>query len=274
MARQPEAPAFGRCDEPPNQRRHRHAGSDPQARRRAGLVRPLRPDQRAAAGTPGRSVRGRVGRRQVREGGAAYTAETQILTENGTYGTRQSNKKGGDGGGAIYGCRSAPGREPCIRANNLENGRAFEFQATSGTEGGFIEVGKGSPNTKAVPFNTNASARVANLNADRVDDLHAADIVAQAKDLWAVVAADGGLSRKTAATGSSKLGTGEYEVVFGSDVTACAYNVTLGSTDTTEAPAGEAGASQRAGNAKAVAVVTRDSNGAKADKPFHLTVNC
>lgn len=205
---------------------------------------------------------------------AALTRETQILTQNGTYGTRQSNKKNGDGGGAIYGCRSAPGREPCVRANNLENGLAFEFQATSGTVGGFIEVGKASPNNAAVPFNTNAAGRVANLNADRVDDLQASDIVAQAKDLWAVVAADGALSRKNSATGSSKLGTGEYEVAFGGDVTACAYNVTLGSTDATEAPAGEAGASQRAGNAKAVAVVTRDSNGVKADRPFHLTVNC
>ena len=108
-----------------------------------------------------------------------------------------------------------------------------------------------------------------------LDDLHASEIVAQAKDLWAVVAADGALSRKNpAAASAGKLGTGEYEVVFDRDVTACAYNVTLGSTDTTEAPAGEAGASQRAGNAKAVAVVTRDSGGTKADRPFHLTVNC
>ena len=184
-------------------------------------------------------------------------------------------QEGGDGGGAIYGCRSAPGREPCIRANNLENGRAFEFQATSGTEGGFIEVGKGSPNTKAVPFNTNASARVANLNADRVDDLHAS----RHRRAGQGPVGGGRSGRRPVAQerrdrSSSKLGTGEYEVVFGRDVTACAYNVTLGSTDTTEAPAGEAGASQRAGNAKAVAVVTRDSNGAKADRPFHLTVNC
>jgi hypothetical protein len=205
---------------------------------------------------------------------AALTRETGILTENGTYGTRQSNKKKGDGGGAIYGCRSAPGREPCIRANNLETGRAFEFQASSGTEGGYIDVGTGTPNTKAVPFNTNAAARVANLNADRVDDLHASEIVAQAKDLWAVVTTDGALSRKNAAASAGKLATGEYEVVFDRDVAACAYNVTLGSVDATEAPAGEAGASQRAGNAKAVAVVTRDSAGTKADRPFHLTVNC
>ena len=75
----------------------------------------------------------------------AYTKETGILTSNGTYGTRQSNKKDGDGGGAIYGCRSAPGREPCIRANNLKNGRAFEFATRSGTQGGFIGVGSREP---------------------------------------------------------------------------------------------------------------------------------
>jgi hypothetical protein len=205
---------------------------------------------------------------------AAYTAETKILTENGTYGTRQSNKRIGDGGGAIYGCRSARGHEPCLRGNNLASGLAFEFQATSGTEGGFIQVGDGNPNTKAVPFNTNAAARVANLNADRVDDLHASEIVAQAKDLWAVVAADGTLARKNAVTSTAKPGTGQYEVVFDRNVTACAYNVTLGSIDTTQPPAGETGASQQAGNANAVAVVTRDSTGTAADLPFHLTVNC
>lgn len=205
---------------------------------------------------------------------AALTRETQILTQNGTYGTRQSNKKRGDGGGAIYGCRSAPGREPCVRANNLSNGRAFEFETRSGTEGGFIEVGSGNPNANAVPFNTNAAGRVANLNADRVDNLHADDIIAQAKDLWAVVAADGGLSRRNGATSVSKPGTGEYAVVFGRDVTACAYNATLGSTDAAEPAAGEVGVAQQSGNASGVSVVTRDSDGTKADRPFHLTVNC
>ena len=57
----------------------------------------------------------------------ALTKETEIIASTGTYGTRQSNKRDGDGGGAIYGCRSATGKEPCIRANNLKGGRAFEF---------------------------------------------------------------------------------------------------------------------------------------------------
>jgi hypothetical protein len=204
----------------------------------------------------------------------AYTKETGILTDNGTYGTRQSNKNEGDGGGAIYGCRSATGREPCIRANNLNNGRAFEFDSRSGTQGGYIDVGNGNPNTSATPFGTNAAGKVTNLNADRVDDLHADEIIARAKDQWAVVAADGALPRKNGAASVTKLGLGDYEVVFGGNVSACAYNATLGTTDTADPPAGEVGVAQRSGNGNAVRVITRDSAGDPADRPFHLTVNC
>jgi hypothetical protein len=204
----------------------------------------------------------------------AYTSETEIIASNRTFGTRQSNKRDGDGGGAIYGCRSAPGREPCIRANNLNNGRAFEFDTRNGTQGGYIDVGNGNPNTSATPFGTNAAGKVTNLNADRVDDLHADDIISRAKDQWAVVAGDGALTRKNGATAVTKLGTGDYEVVFGGSVAACAYNATLGSGDTTDPPAGEVGVAQRSGNANAVRVLTRDSAGAAADRPFHLTVAC
>jgi len=67
----------------------------------------------------------------------AFSAETEIIASNSTYGTRQSNKRNGDGGGAIYGCRSNPGNEPCLRGNNLKGGRAFEF-STVGKEAGRI----------------------------------------------------------------------------------------------------------------------------------------
>ena len=70
----------------------------------------------------------------------ALTTETEIIANSPTYGTRQSNKKDGDGGGAIYGCRSSLGNEPCVRAANLKGGRAFEF-ATIGGEAGRIETG-------------------------------------------------------------------------------------------------------------------------------------
>ena len=35
------------------------------------------------------------------------TSETQIIADLNTYATRQSNKREGRGGGAIYGCRAA-----------------------------------------------------------------------------------------------------------------------------------------------------------------------
>jgi len=212
------------------------------------------------------------GKRNPRHGD--FTRETQVIAQNGTYGTRQSNTTVGDGGGAIYGCRSALGKEPCVRANNLKDGRAFEFASRSGTEGGEITVGSGSPNLKAVPFKTNAAGKVANLNADKVDDLSSEQIVTAAKPLWAVVTDTGTLNRQNGATGANRLGGGDYEVVFDRDVTKCAFAATLGQADATDPPAGEIGASLRAGNANAVRVVTRASDGTQADRPFHLTVTC
>ena len=101
----------------------------------------------------------------------AYTAETEIISDTGTYGTRQSNKRDGDGGGAIYGCRSNPGAEPCIRSNNLKGGRAFEF-VTAGTEAGRIEVGQAS----GAPLTTNATGVATGFNADKVDGKDASDL--------------------------------------------------------------------------------------------------
>jgi hypothetical protein len=112
--------------------------------------------------------------------------ETEIIANEaagnsakGGYSTRQSNLSS-DGGGAIYGCRStaktAPNdqKNPCIRANNLSSGLAFEFRASKGTTGGDISVAGGGDGTK--PFTTNATGVATGLNADRVDGLGADDI--------------------------------------------------------------------------------------------------
>jgi hypothetical protein len=175
----------------------------------------------------------------------------------------------GDGGGAIYGCRSNPGREPCLRANNLVSGRAFEFNSTSGTEGGAIRVGSGNPNPGAVPFTTNASGRVANLNADKVDGLDAEQI----RSPWAVVSAGGTLNRSNGATAASGDGAGEYQVTFNRDVSNCASQATLGEPDATDPPAGEIGVAGGS-SANNVKVVTRDSTGVRANRGFHVSVNC
>lgn len=122
----------------------------------------------AVAATPvalgageGDPIRGGV-RNPGSNAGRELHGETQIIARNGTYGTRQSNK--GSGGGAIYGCRSDRDDEPCVRANNLRKGKAFEF-ATGGVNAGDIHVG----DENGQPFTTNATGRVENLHADRVD---------------------------------------------------------------------------------------------------------
>lgn len=116
----------------------------------------------------------REGKRNPSSGSA--TRETEMISRTKTYGTRQSNVRDGNGGGAIYGCRSNPGREPCVRANNLQTGRAFEFES-DGDEVGFIEA----KNPAARPFATNANGVAAGLNADRVDSLNAAKVDFRAK---------------------------------------------------------------------------------------------
>jgi hypothetical protein len=109
------------------------------------------------------------------------TRETEIIADTSTYGTRQSNKSG-NGGGAIYGCRSAAGgtpakNEPCVRANNLAVGLAFEFTSTNGDTGGRIETKDAS----GKPFTTNATGVATGLNADRVDSLDADQIVSNSR---------------------------------------------------------------------------------------------
>jgi hypothetical protein len=132
------------------------------------------------------------------------TSETQIIASTGknVYGTRQSNL--GDGGGAIYGCRSAldstaigdPKKStPCVRVNNLANGKAFDFQAKLSRIIGTIQAGPNitAPRPDAAPFVTNATAVAVGLNADRVDSLNGDDIVKQAANAAvAAVQAAGG----------------------------------------------------------------------------------
>ncbi len=130
--------------------------------------------------------------------------ETQIIANTGkdSYGTRQSNL--GDGGSAIYGCRSPldaqaigdPKRStPCIRVNNLANGKAFDFQVKLSRIAGTIQIGTSltTPRPDSAPFVTNGTGVAVGLNADRVDSLNGNEIVTQAANAAvAAVQAGGG----------------------------------------------------------------------------------
>jgi len=170
----------------------------------------------------------------------ALTRETQIIADTSTYGTRQSNKSD-NGGGAIYGCRSgaggtAKGNEPCIRANNLAKGLAFEF-VSGGDQTGFISA-KGGDNAR--PFTTDATGVATGLNADRVDGMNASDIIkaaqspTQTADPFVRVAGNGSVqaSRGLVATNPVvRKSEGDHTVTFAGDKSGCAFTTALEGAD-------------------------------------------
>jgi hypothetical protein len=204
---------------------------------------------------------------------AALSAETQIIANNRTYGTRQSNKSD-NGGGAIYGCRSRAGgtergNEPCVRARNLTDGRAFEFESSGGPEVGAIRSG----NPDAAPFTTNATGVATGLNADEVDGRSADEIVAQARALTkiAAITPTGAVSAGRGVASAGRTAVGTYTVTFDADVNACAYSATIIGGE------GELGfATVEPVDARTLRVRTRQAAGDNpaADRAFHLIATC
>jgi hypothetical protein len=223
----------------------------------------------AGAFGEGNSVRGGA-RNPSPDSRRAYSKETEIIANVGTYGTRQSNKST-NGGGAVYGCRSGAGgtpkgNEPCVRASNLAAGRAFEFNTNSGTEVGAIT----GPAT-AAPFTTTAKGVATGLNADQVDGKSADEIVsaAQAGIKFAIVSgADGALSANNrGAKAAARSATGVYSVDFDADVSKCARTATIAGTDPGQVTTDLT-------DSDTVAVRTFNGGGTAADRTFHLTVTC
>jgi hypothetical protein len=232
------------------------------------------------------------------------TAETQVIANVGAsnaavggYSTRQSNLSS-TGGGAVYGCRSTTGgsnatppTNPCIRANNLSTGYAFEFNASDGPSAGAITVGAGGDTKK--PFTTNATGVATGLNADRVDGIDGAAIAlktdkapdsaklngqdastyASSGDLlFANVNTAGNVtgSRPAGATASKAGNT--FTVTFAKDVSNCSFTATPSSA-TADADLGISAVSAGAGNLNKV-TVDEDLNGAATLTPFSLQVIC
>jgi hypothetical protein len=200
-----------------------------------------------------------------------YSRETEVIANNSTYGTRQSNKRLGDGGGAIYGCRSNTGNEPCVRGVNLRAGQAFAFDTKQGKEGGSITIGDAS----GVPFTTNATGTVKNLSADKVDGKDSTEFAGAGDLLFAAVNPDGSLvagARGATAAAKSGPATQTYTVTFGRDVSKCSYSATATGGSTTFG----FGVQPAGGNVNAVEVDEADDAGtpAGAGRGFHLQVIC
>jgi hypothetical protein len=231
--------------------------------------------------------------------------ETEIVSNiksttalKGGYSTRQSNLSD-SGGGAIYGCRSQAGgsratptpQNPCIRANNLSRGLAFEFNSSVGDVVGAITAGTGGDSKK--PFTTNATGVATGLNADRVDNLDASGIVAVARiktgldadtvdgkdstDLltrFAQVSATGTVGETRGTLGTNLVThtppTNTYAVAFSGDLSKCAVSATITGTALGQIVANPVVTS---GNTT-VTVTTANNLGADAERAFHLSINC
>ncbi len=94
-----------------------------------------------------------------------------------------------------------------------------------------------------------------------------------AQTFYAVVRADGTLSRNFQAVSAAKVGTGTYQVLFAHDITGSAYLGTIG-LDTTSgsSPSGQIAVVGRLGAPNGVWVETFDAAGNPADRGFHLIV--
>jgi hypothetical protein len=238
------------------------------------------------------AVTGGALREGVRNG--TTTSETQIISNiasstgpTGGYSTRQSNLST-SGGGAVYGCRSAAGgsaatprpQNPCIRANNLSTGFAFEFNASDGAIAGLITVGTGGDATK--PFVTNATGVATGLNADRVDGKHYEDIVkdsvaaAQALKPFAQVTANATAeqTRGVEANGVSDApaGAGSSTVVFTGDLSACALTASIIGNAPGQITVTPTVAANKA--TTSVEVHTYNAAGVHDNRAFHLSANC
>jgi len=107
-----------------------------------------------------------------------------------------------------------------VRANNLKGGRAFEF-VTVGKEAGLIEV----KDTSGPPFTTNATGKVANLDADKVDGKSSEEFASAGDIGFASVKADGTFVAGRGATASSLAdpAANTYVVTFNRDVSKCSF---------------------------------------------------
>jgi hypothetical protein len=116
---------------------------------------------------------------------------------------------------------------------------------------------------------------------DRVDAQDALIATLQGQNNWAVISGAGTVVRFSSVPGPVTVehtaSTGIYEVNFGKDVSACAYEATIGDTAAAVPVQGQISVSGdvNADSPDDVYVQTFDKTGATpTDSPFHLTVTC
>jgi hypothetical protein len=119
-----------------------------------------------------------AGERNPKKG--VLTEATRIVARTKGHAFKVSNAAG-NGGSALLTCVTPAGgadRPPCLQAENEKTGKAFGFRF-NGEIGGVFQIGNDIDQQfpSARPFVTNATGVATGLNADRLDGLHAQDII-------------------------------------------------------------------------------------------------
>lgn len=120
---------------------------------------------------------------------------------------------------------------------------------------------------------------MSNLPEEAQVELTAAVLEAETRGcactLFAVVNANGTLAFGFGGVSSTKLATGEYQVIFNHNVRNCAYVATIGlSGNVGSSPCGEIAVVGRFNNVNGVFVQTWTNACVPADRGFHLAVHC
>jgi hypothetical protein len=111
------------------------------------------------------------------------------------------------------------------------------------------------------------------LDATKIKQVPGA-VLADGVTRQAVVSEAGAAVRSRGVSSSVTTGTGQYQLIFDRDVRQCTYVATLGDESASAPGTGQIAVTSAASNVNGVRVVTRDSDGAVANRSFHLIVSC
>ena len=157
------------------------------------------------------------------------------------------------------------------------------FVALGGTSYAAIKIGArnlktGSVGTRAAKNGAlrGRDIRRATLSGREINERRLGVVpFAEGSSHFAVIrGVDGGATRARGITSATHSTTGRYQVIFNRDVRNCAYSANLGQVDASNPNDGEIGVSQLNTNVNGVVVRTTASNGALANRSFHLVVIC
>jgi hypothetical protein len=206
-------------------------------------------------------------------------SSARVERSDARYAFLARNTLAGDGGAGAFACKAdanpagQTNREPCLNMVNSGTGYAAAFR-TRGLTGFRLQT---SGAGEATPFllDSNATGKVAHLNADAVDGLSSEQLRSRFGRITftapSTVAVANGANGVTAVTRTS---TGRYQVTFDRDVSACGLQVTSNDLEGNRTTAVTPLASNNAVADVAIRSAAGTPAGDPVDSSFYIAANC